>query len=118
MVQAKYDQMTPVGTDILVDDEGMRAGATSKLWDRTKVYPNKLWADFKLTPEGKKAVVLPGGGDVIEWLRASLDDKNYTIVVTTVAANNDLRAHDMGDLQDEMLGGSGTSKDRGRTPKA
>ncbi|MGA9587900.1 MAG: hypothetical protein WBQ95_21395, partial [Terracidiphilus sp.] len=32
MVQAKYDQMTPVGTDILVDDEGMRAGATSKLW--------------------------------------------------------------------------------------
>jgi hypothetical protein len=109
MVQAKYDQTPPVGTNILVNDPGMLRGATAKLWDRTKIYPNKIWADFKLTPEGKKAVVLPGGGDVIEWRPASLDDKNYTIMVTTVAANH-LRAHDMGDLQDEMMGGSGTSK--------
>jgi hypothetical protein len=110
LVQAKYDQTASVGTNILVNDEGMRAGATGKLWDRTKVYPNKLWADFNLTADGKKAVVLPGGGDVIEWRPASLDDQNYTIVVTTVAANH-LRAHDMGDLQDEMLAGSGTSKE-------
>jgi hypothetical protein len=110
LVQAKYDQTTPVPTTILVNDAGMRAGATAKLWDRTKVYPNKLWADFKLTADGKKAVVLPGGGDVIEWRPASLDDTNYTIVVTTVAANH-LRAHDMGDLQDAMLAGSGTSKE-------
>lgn len=109
LVQAKYDQMALTGTNILVNDAGMRAGATGKLWDRTKVYPNKLWADFKLTPDGKKAVVLPGGGDTIEWRPASLEDKNYTVVVTTVASNH-LRAHDMSDLQDEMLAGSGTAK--------
>lgn len=109
MVQAKYDQTPGVGVNILVDDTGMRQGATAKLWDRTKVYPNKLWADFKLTPDGKKAVVLPGGGDTIEWRPANLDDKNYTVVVTTLVANH-LRAHDMGDLQDEMLAGADTAK--------
>jgi hypothetical protein len=110
LVQAKYDLTAPVGTEILVNDAGMRAGVTAKLWDRTKVYPNKLWADFKLTPDGKKAVVLPGGGDVIEWRPANLDDNNYTILVTTVVANH-LRAHDMGDLQDEMMSGSGAAKE-------
>ena len=74
---------------------GCVCGATSKLWDRTKVYPNRLWADFKLTPEGKKAVVLPGGGDIIEWRPASLEDKKYSIVVTTIAANH-LKAKDYG----------------------
>lgn len=109
LVQAKYDQTAPAGVNILVDDAGMRQGITAKLWDRTKVYPNKLWADFKLTDEGKKAVTLQGGGDVIEWRPANLDDKNYTIMVTTIAANH-LRAHDMGDLQDEMLPGVATAK--------
>ncbi len=109
MVQDKYDQTAPVGVNILVNDSGMRQGATAKLWDRTKVFPNKLWADFKLTPEGKKAVVLPGGGDTIEWRPASLEDKTYSIVVTTTAANH-LRAKDMGDLQDEMLPGAETAK--------
>lgn len=109
MVQAKYDQTPGVAMNILVDDAGMRQGATSKLWDRTKVYPNKLWADFKLTPEGKKAVTLPSGGDTIEWRPASVDDKNYTVVVTTVVANH-LKAHDMSDLQDEMLPGVSTAK--------
>jgi hypothetical protein len=109
LVQAKYDQTPAVGVNILVNDAGMRQGATAKLWDRTKVYPNKLWADFKLTLEGKKAVTLPGGGDTIEWRPANLDDKNYTIVVTAVASNH-LRAHDMIDLQDEMLAGSHPAK--------
>ena len=102
MVQAKYDQTAPVGVNILVNDPGMLQGATAKFWDRTKVYPNKFWADFKLTPDGKKAVELPGGGDVIQWRPESQDDKNYSIVVTTVAANH-LKAHDMGDPQDEMM---------------
>ena len=109
MVQDKYDQTAPVGVNILVDDAGMRLGATSKLWDRTKVYPNRLWADFKLTSDGKKAVVLPGGGDTIEWRPANLDDKTYSIVVTSTAANH-MRAKDMGDLQDEMLPGANTAK--------
>jgi len=110
LVQAKYDQTPPVATTILVNEAGIRAGVTAKLWERTKVYPNKLWADFKLTPDGKKAVSLPGGGDVIEWRPANPDDKNYTAVVLTVAANH-LRAHDMGDLQDEMLSGSAAAKE-------
>jgi hypothetical protein len=109
MVQARYDQTPGVGVNILVDDAGMRQGATSKLWERTKVYPNKLWADFKLTPDGKKAVTLPSGGDILEWRPASLDDKTYTIPVTTVAANH-LKAREMGDLQDEMLPGAATAK--------
>ena len=109
MVQDKYDQTAPVGVNILVNDSGMLQGATAKLRDRTKVFPNKLWADFKLTPEGKKAVVLPGGGDTIEWRPANLEDKNYSIVVTTVAANH-LRGKDMGDLQHEMLPGADTAK--------
>ncbi len=58
-VQAKYDQTTPVATTILVNQAGVRQLVTAKLWERTKVYPNKLWADFKLTPDGKKAITLP-----------------------------------------------------------
>jgi hypothetical protein len=104
MVQAKYDQTAPAGVNILVNDPGMLSGAKAKLWERTKVYPNKIWADFKLTPEGKKAVVLPGGGDVIEWRPQSASDQNYTIVVTTVAVNH-LKAKDMGDLRDEAMAG-------------
>lgn len=110
LVQTRYEQTPPVSTTILVNEAGIRAGVTAKLWERTKVYPNKLWADFKLTPEGKKAVTLPGGGDVIEWRPANQDDTNYTAVILTVAANH-LRAHDMGDLQDEMLAGSAAAKE-------
>ena len=109
LVQAKYDQTPAVGANILVDDAGMRKGIEAKLWNRTKVYPNKLWADFTLTAEGKKAVTLPGGGDTIEWRPANLDDKTYSIVVITTAANH-LRARDMGDLQNEMLPGSNAAR--------
>jgi hypothetical protein len=109
MVQAKYDQTAPAGVNILVNDPGMLSGAKAKLWERTKVFPNKIWADFKLTADGKKAIVLPGGGEVIEWRPQSADDKNYTIVVTTRAANH-LRAKDMGDLRDEAMAGVDTAK--------
>ena len=44
------------------------------------MYPNKYWADFKLTDAGKKAVKLPNGGDTIEWRPSGLDDKNYSVV--------------------------------------
>ena len=109
MVQAKYDQTAPAGVNILVNDPGMLSGAKAKLWERTKVYPNKIWADFKLTADGKKAVVLPGGGEVIEWRPQTANDQNYTIVVTTVAANH-LRAKDMGDLRDEAMAGADSAK--------
>lgn len=109
MVQAKYDQTAPAGVNILVNDPGMLSGAKAKLWERTKVFPNKIWADFKLTADGKKAIVLPGGGEVIEWRPQSADDKNYTIVVTTRTANH-LRAKDIADLRDEAMAGVDTAK--------
>ena len=72
MIQAKYDQTPATGATIVVTDPGMAQGALAKLWDRTKIFPNHYWADFKLTDAGKKAVKLTGGGDVIEWRPASL----------------------------------------------
>jgi hypothetical protein len=109
LIQAKYDQDAPVGVNILVNDPGMMQGISSKLWQRTRTYPNKYWADFTLTADGKKAVKLPTGKDVIEWRPGGLDDKNYAYMVTTLAANH-LKAHDIGELQDEMVPGADTAK--------
>jgi hypothetical protein len=103
LIQANYDQSPPVGVAITVYDLGMRQGATAKYWDRTKVYPNKYWADFKLTDEGKKVVTLAGGGDVIQWRPDSVADKNFSVVVTTVATNH-LKARNVKDPQDEVGG--------------
>jgi hypothetical protein len=109
LIQAKYDQVDPAGTTITVDDLGMRQGVTAKFWDRTTVYPNKYWADFTLTADGKKAIKLPGGGSVIQWRPESATDKNYSITVVTVVANH-LKAHDVTNLQDEVLPGVTTAK--------
>ena len=109
MIQAKYDQTPPAGTSILVNDLGMRQGITDKYWERTTIYPNHFWADFKLTPDGKKVVQLPGGGDVIQWRPDSASDTDYTVRVVTVQANH-LKARDLGDLQDEVVPGVDTAK--------
>jgi hypothetical protein len=109
LIQAKYDQTPAVGANIAVDDLGMRQGAIAKYWDRTKIYPNKYWADFTLTPEGKKAVKLPAGGDVIQWRPENADDKGYSLVVVTVAANH-LKAHEVTNIQDEVIPGASTGK--------
>jgi hypothetical protein len=109
LIQAKYDQDAPVGVNILVNDPGMMQGITGKLWQRTRTYPNKYWADFTLTADGKKAVKLPTGKDVIEWRPGGLEDKNYAYLVTTVAANH-LKARDIGEIQDEMVPGADTAK--------
>lgn len=101
MIQAKYDQTPAVGADISVDQAGLARGVTAKYWERTKLYPNKYWADFTLTPEGKKVLKLQKGGDVIEWHPENAGDKNFTFLVTTVAANH-LKAQDFGDPQDEI----------------
>lgn len=109
LIQARYDQTPAVGANILVNDLGMRQGVTAKYWDRTKVYPNKFWADFTLTPEGKKAVKLPKGGDVIQWRPENAGDMNYSVVVVTAVANH-LKAHDVKEIQDEVLPGVETAK--------
>src|SRR5579863_2843077 len=67
LIQAKYDQAAPAPIAITLKDPGIVQGVTARYWDRTKVYPNRLWADFTLTPDGKKLITVPGGGDVIQW---------------------------------------------------
>lgn len=109
LIQAKYDQTPAVGANITVDHLGLSQGITGKLWTLTKVYPNKYWADYTLTADGKKAVKLPGGGDVLQWRPDSADDKGYSLVVVTVAANH-LKAHDVKDPQDEVLPGVSAAK--------
>ena len=109
LIQAKYDATPAVGANVTVDDLGMRQGITAKYWDRTKAYPNQFWADFTLTPEGKKAVKLPGGGDVIQWRPESAADKHFSVIVVTVVANHP-KAHDLADLEDEVLPGVTTAK--------
>ena len=103
MIQAKYDQTPPVGVEVTVDLAGLARGGTAGYWGRTTLYPNKYWADFTLTPAGKKVVKLPDGGDVIKWHPENAGDKNFTVVVVTVAANH-LKATDANDPQDEIGG--------------
>ncbi len=103
LIQAKYDASPAVGAAINVSDLGMRQGVTAKYWDRSKAYPNNYWADFKLTPEGKKVVTLAGGGDEIQWRPDSTVDKTFSVVVTAVATNH-LKAKDVKDPQDEVGG--------------
>ena len=103
LIQAKYDQDQPVGANINVSDLGMRQGVTAKYWDRSKAYPNKFWADFILSADGKKVVKLAGGGDTIQWRPESMDDKNFSVVMITVATNH-LKARDVKDPQDEVGG--------------
>ncbi len=104
MIQAKYDATPQVGVNITVNNDGMVQGATAKYWNRTTIYPNKYWADFTLTPEGKKLVKLSSWGDVIKWRPQSPTDENYSIVVITVAANH-LKVRDIKSIQDAVGGG-------------
>jgi len=99
MIQAHYDAAPPSGLDITVNNDAMVQGATAKYWQRTTIYPNKYWADFKLTDQGKKLVKLPSGGDTIQWRPSSPTDPSFSIVVTTVAASH-RKARDLKDIQD------------------
>lgn len=103
LIQAHYDGLAPVSANILVNDDGMKTGVTAKYWDRSKAYPNKYWADFKLTDEGKKAVKLPSGAETIEWHPESANDTRYTIMVNPAQANH-LKAKNIADPQDDMNG--------------
>lgn len=109
MIQAHYDEAAPAGINITVTDLGMRQGIDAKYWERTKMYPNRYWADFKLTDAGKKVLKLRSGSDVIQWRPDNADDKNYSIVIVTVAANH-LRAHDVDNIRDEVLPGVKTAR--------
>jgi len=99
MIQAHYDALPPSGFEINVNNDGMVQGATAKYWQRTTIYPNKYWADFKLTDTGKKFIKLSSGNDVIQWRPSGPTDKNFSIVVTTTVLKH-RRARDIHDIQD------------------
>lgn len=104
MIQARYDAMPAAGANITVNNDGMVQGASAKYWSRTTIYPNKYWADFTLTPDGKKVVKLTSGGDLIKWRPDSPTDSKYSVVVVSTLANH-LKARDIKDIQDAVGGG-------------
>ena len=104
MIQAKYDQTPAASTDITVANAGMAQGAIDGYWVRTKRYPNGYWADFTLTPEGKKVIELASGGDVIQWRPESPDDKEFSVIVTTLIKNH-LTVSGAGPVQNQEGGG-------------
>jgi len=77
----------------------MQQGVHANYWVGTKRYPNGYWADFTLTPEGKKVLKLATGGDVIKWRPDSPSDPHFTIVVVPLVSSQ-LKARNPGDLQD------------------
>jgi hypothetical protein len=99
MIQANYNSAPAAGINIVVDGNGMVQGATAKYWNRTKVYPNRYWADFTMTPDGKKVIKLSDGSDTIKWRPESPTDDKFSVTVMTVAANH-LKAKDLGAIQD------------------
>jgi len=109
LIQAKYDKAPAVGATILVNKQGMGQGITAKYWQLSRVYPNRYWADYTLTAEGKKVLKLEKGGDVIEWRPDSVDDTKFLATIITVAANHP-KAKDLQDLADETVSGVSTAK--------
>lgn len=98
MIQAKYDQTPAAPVSITVNSTGMVQGVTAKYWFETKRYPNGYWADFTVTPDGKKVLTLPGGGNVIQWRPDNPTDPKFVVVIQSVATNH-LKARDVGDIQ-------------------
>jgi len=108
LIQSHYDAQTPSGITITVDKQGLQQGLTAGYWKLTKIYPKQQgWADYTLTDEGKKALKLNGGGDVIEW-RPGGDGEFHFMVVTS--ATSTMKAKDLQDPQDEVLAGASNAK--------
>ena len=105
LIQSKYDQSAATPITITLTDPGMVQGVDAKYWDRTKVYPNRLWADFTLTPDGKKLISVPGGGNVIEWRPMTVGDMHYSVSVSTVSTTH-LKATNVRNVQSEMFPGA------------
>jgi len=98
MIQAKYDQTPAAPVNITVNDTGMQQGGTAKYWTETTRYPNGYWADFTLTPDGKKVLTLAGGASVIQWRPDSPSDPHFVIVIQSVVTNH-MKARDVGEIQ-------------------
>ena len=109
LIQAKYDKDPAAGVAIAVDVHGLKDGVAAKYWAKATVYANRIWGDFKLTPEGKNVMKLSDGGDVLKWRPDKDPDPTYAVVVTSVVTNH-LKAQEVQDPQDETLPGVSTAK--------
>jgi hypothetical protein len=98
LIQSNYDQSPGQPFNISVDDRGMQLGVNAKYWAGTRRYPNGFWGDFTLTPDGKKVVKLPNGGDTIQWRPESPNDPHYAVIVEPLMPSH-LKARDIGDVQ-------------------
>jgi hypothetical protein len=107
LVQAYYDQQPATTFIVNVNETGLKQGFDAKYWKLTKVYPNKKWADYELTDEGKKVLTLNGGGTVIQW-RPDEDGKGH-FYVTTVQANHPI-IKDVEEPQDDVVVGVDKAK--------
>jgi hypothetical protein len=106
MIEAYYEQQPPASVNIYVDSTGLRQGFDAKYWKLTKVYPNKRWADYDLTDDGKKTVKLDAG-NTIQWRP---DDQGKAhFYVTTVQANRPV-IKEVSDPQDDVVPGVETAK--------
>jgi hypothetical protein len=105
MIQAKYDKDPGITFNVAVNDRGMQQGVHANYWLGAKRYPNGYWADFTLTPDGKKVVKLLDGGSVIQWRPDGPAAPNYSIVVVPLAVSH-LKARSPGDV--ETIGDSRT----------
>jgi hypothetical protein len=108
MIQAQYDKAAPTPITITLRNDSMVEGINDKYWGRTTIYPNHLWADFTLTPDGKKLIAIPGGGDVIQWRPMTLADPRYSVNINTVTATH-LKAMNIRNIQSEVLPGASTA---------
>jgi hypothetical protein len=107
LIQAYYDQQPASSITINVNEAGMKQGYAAKYWQLTKVYPNKVWADYTLTDDGKKALTLNGGGVAIQW-RPDSDGKGH-FYVTTVATTHP-KPRDVSEPQDDTVANVETAK--------
>jgi hypothetical protein len=98
LIQAKLDSTPATGIDIIVTDLGMGEGVTAGYWVGKGRYPNGYWADFTVTPAGKKLFKLASGSDTIQWRPDSPSDKSANITITTLTANHP-KARDLSDIQ-------------------
>jgi hypothetical protein len=108
LIQADYNNKPAAGAGILVDDLGLKQGLTAKYWKLSKVYPNNKWADYTLTDDGKKALTLQSGGDVIQW-RPDIGGASPHFYAITVATNH-FKVKDVQEPQDEVVPDVTTAK--------
>lgn len=102
LIQAHYDHTAAAPLTFKVDQTALADGVKAKYWEISKRYPNDLWADFKLTDEGKKLVKLPDGKDVFEW-RQDPSGK-FQFEMTTVTPLK-FKARDVREIRKEVVPG-------------